>query len=694
MFRPGYLNGLEVTTFKDRLGISIKGMDVFLRAGKPIEERKVPLQLAEGLAACLMGYVKRTACEQQPNGARLVLAELDAAAYAGAHTASFTASVAGANICGGNWDDKRIFTELESTSANSNSANTGKTELSTFVSAIAMAIVEYRNGSDEPKPFLADYHRVLTELDNQNCLPLSVRPVGSTSIFSSAVKDALLLAMDSAYEYLAYGGDQNRAGAPGKPLNWDVKYEPRTNLPFYNAIGDFASLFTDTAAMQRLLSVRLLPNEPAAAAATAAAVVSQPAATNAVPNAAPLKNGATKGSAQPKRNPKNLPARPAHAEHVRGLLDSSRIMLPRGGCYSVLFNGPAGTGKTWDVHNSDEMPVNRVGVSSEVDASLLLGEFNRDEDGAWKPFLGSIAKVVRASMLEAILICFKRNKTASPAFFRQFAHPLAKVLNYLQMDPADADARQQLEEQASPMAAAAWRVIHETYFEIGAPSIGPVRRLFLDEIWDSGGNKEVTTVLKFMMEDERRVILSRAGAGWQDLFAYNVHVVAAGNPDEALGSGRGLSRAVRSRFGFTYGVDYPKQTIEADRVMAGSLQRTKPVTKPASLDLVKSVYEPAPIPVVIPTRATAEAAVQFAKWTREEFKKGALGDLLDPRGVDQITFNSAYIAQTFDVSPKDAFKEAVSGVIGRLCEMDDLGLPLPKQRDTVLDKAKDVSASL
>lgn len=705
MFRPNYLKDKEVKVFKERLGLSIKGMENFLMPNKKEPNRKVALQLVEGLAACLMGYVLKTSIVGTPNFTFSVYGQLELNAYLGCHTADFStvqSSISsGSHVCGANFGDKKIFTEIPSTSAVQGSINTGKTELSVFISALLSACLEYRNGNQDAERFLLDYQKVLDSLKAARALPL-INLAGPPSV-PTALDYDLKVAAESAYEWLAYAGETERVGAPPRPLDWEVELQANSSVPNYNAPTDFASMLTDADEFRDFLATKRFPKE----AATGQTAAPAPSAGNPAPpqtTAAPS-SSTTTGATPPRSrtrqttgtapNPASTkPQRSNESAYVLGIRESSQIMMPRGGSYSVLLKGPAGTGKTWAVFNSDQMPTNRVGVSSEVDAPLLLGEFNRDEDGAWKPFLGSIAKVSRTAMLEAVLVQFKRGKRLEWKEFEKYNHPLVKTLKILQSDPLDTEARRELDAMANPTAPKSWSIINDAYFALEAASVGPVRRLFLDEIWDSAGNKEVTTVLKFLMEDERRVILSRAGAGWSDLFAYNIHLVAAGNPDESMATGIGLSRAVQSRFGFTYGVGYCKEEDEIKRVMSGKDSRQKTIVKPVGFELETSSYEPPVLPILNPPETVAKAAVQFGKWTRDEFKAGALGELLDPRGVEQVAFTTAFIHQQYDITLKNAFLAAVETVVDRLCEMDDLGLPLDTQRKTAVQKAGQVGIGL
>lgn len=702
MYRPNYLKDKEVRVFKDKLGISIKGMEVFNMPNKKEPTRKVALQLAEGLAACLMGFVRKTAFSGTPNFNFSVYGELELAAYAGSHTADFTdvknAVSSLCHVCGANFGDKKVFTEIPSTSSVQSSTNTGKTELSVFVSALLSAIVEYRNGNPDAARFLEDYQKVLDQLNAFNALPLA-NVIGGASNAPAAFSFQLKVAAESAYEWLAYGGEAERTGAPSGVFDWEVERQANAVLPGYNPAQDFASMLTDADEFRDFVATRKLPKERAATSQATAAGNSTAAPTGVATIAAAgtsSRNRQTNRTAATGAAPvvPSKPLRPNLPAYVSGIIDSTRIRMPRGGAYSVLLKGPAGTGKTWAVFNSDKMPTNRVGVSSEVDAPLLLGEFNRDEDGAWKPFLGSIAKVARTAMLEAMLVQFKRGRQLVWKEFEKYSHPLVKTLKILQSDPNDTEARRELDELANPTAPKSWAIINDAYFALEAPSVGPVRRLFLDEIWDSAGNKEVTTVLKFLMEDERRVILSRSGAGWCDLFAYNIHLVAAGNPDEAMATGIGLSRAIQSRFGFTYGVGYCNEAEEIKRTISGATTRQQPIIKPVGLELETSNYEPPVMPALNPSEKVAKASVAFGKWTRDEFKAGSLGELLDPRGVDQIAYATAYLHQEFEITLKDAFLAAVESVVDRLCEMDDLGLPLESQKKTVTQKAGSLGIGL
>lgn len=700
IYRPKYLNGKEVRIFQDKLGISIKGMDSFIIPGKNTPTRKVALQLVEGLAAVLMGYVRRTSWLTNSPDPETVFCELDIDAYEYSHTAQIAqvrqaVSSPTHHLCGGNFTDRRIFTEIGSTSSVAGSTNTGKTEPSVFVSALMTAIIAHRQQNNDAKEFLTAYKNVLDDLSLINALPLSAASTGAASVVVPIdLQQKLLLAAEGAYEWLAYGGAAERSAAPAKPYDWDVEIYSHPALPNYQMQMDFSGMLTDAGLFGDFIVHRDFPNEkplavspqvPAAAAATAP-LKKETGSKKMTP---PVRSTPVTGVAKARLKREKLPS------YIHGIRDSSRIRMPRGGSYSVLLNGPAGSGKTWGAFNADDMPINRVGVSSETDAPLLLGEFNRDEDGAWKPFLGTVASVVRAAMLEAMLVQFKRGRSLNWKNFKKYKkHPLVKTLKILQADPSDKAARLDLSNLADPTNPKAWAIINDAYFALEAADVGPVRRLFLDEIWDSAGNKEVTTVLKFLMEDERRVILSRCGAGWCDLFAYNVHLVAAGNPDESFMTGVGLSRAVRSRLGFTFGVGFCTETEEIERTQAGTDSRKKAVKQPLGFDLENSDYDPPEMLDITPTPDVIKAAVSFGRWTREAFRAGELGELLDPRGVDQLAFTAAYLEATFDLSGKEAFMEAIETICDRLCEMDDLGLPVERQRETVKQKAGTVGINL
>jgi hypothetical protein len=159
--------------------------------------------------------------------------------------------------------------------------------------------------------------------------------------------------------------------------------------------------------------------------------------------------------------------------------------------------------------------------------------------------------------------------------------------------------------------------------------------------------------------------------------------VAAGNPDEAARRGSEFGRALRSRFGFTFGVGYPIEEDEAKLVESSTQSATVLFNyPPIDLALASFTYEP-PVRVAKPiSREMAEAVTKLGTWTRDQRRRGMLGECLDVRGTIQIARTASHLLATGN-TPSQAFKESVEPALARLAKLDEDGLPVDAEVESI-----------
>ena len=363
---------------------------------------------------------------------------------------------------------------------------------------------------------------------------------------------------------------------------------------------------------------------------------------------------------------------------------------------AILFAGPASTGKTRAMLSArDQMPTVRTSMTAESDVALAVGDLGRSPSGEWTPRLGRLSHVVRYGMLAAIVVAFRRGRQLGRDWTRTpFAAPdTVEAIERLAVHPDDPEAIRLLDTHAWPYDPESWDQVNAAWMALEAASIGPTVRLVLDEIHDAAtANSDFQTLLKLALEDERVFLTELGGAGWRPMYCHNVHVTAAGNPDE-----RGqFGRALRSRFAYTIAVGYPSRDEEIGWHKAsftGAAEGVR-ITSARPLSITDGVWEPK----VLPSRALSEpeirAAVDLGVWSREQYSAGRLAEGLDPRGVAAVCRMMSHVAASEAMTAPDAFTASSALVADRLAEMTEMGLPDANQREAVLQKVAQLAKGL
>jgi hypothetical protein len=580
------------------------------------------------------------------------------------------------------------------------------------------------SGRDEGKPLLTSW------LSWTKCLSgIGELPLAGNSILARNIKNGnnpqtadelcrLVRDMaDEAYDLIKWG--KSTVGLDRSQLvsqDCSVKQMTlRAPIGWRSGVEDAMTMLLDPAGLEAFLSDRVYPRSIARTQVAQAQQVAQQAANQrrqrrrASTAAAPVAATPPRPDPAPPPPGAAAPAMTATRQYspeitgpqfqiypwARQVYRASRVCMPQGGCYGSLMVGPAGTLKTTSVFEiGDGMPTVKFSVASQADVALLLGDYGRDHSGQWVPRLGVFARVVRASMLQAFCVALKRGGKIDETLARYSSAPVLAVLEKIKQCPDDADARNELDSAVYPYYPEGWRVFESAYFEAGGHTVGPVVRLFLDEIHDTADNKSIETLLKVALEDARQLMLSMAGAGWVDLVAPNIHFVAAGNPDEAVRRGSEFGRALRSRFGFTVGVGYPDTNSEVELAVSATKKGPGPMfqRQPADLSLAGLSFEPPPWQAKELAPNVAASIREFASHTRDERKNGLIPECLDVRGTVQIARTCAYLMTI--MSRRDAFRQAVEPVLARLVQLDEDGLPFETDVERLRQKADSLSARL
>ncbi|MGH9824119.1 MAG: hypothetical protein ACREDR_12805, partial [Blastocatellia bacterium] len=678
----GY-NGKRILAFDRTLGLDLVGLLSYTDPRRPHPNRKFAPILGEGIAVTSMGLVDQMVLGTAYGIAGTVSCRVRQGAYA--DSVSIRNPVTGDVIAGFRGNDREFVTTLASTSSGA-APGQGKTELSIFPSLLGWSCDLLVSGNDDGIPLLRAWHTWIQQLRGIGELPLTGNSVlgrnvknGNNPSMSGILRTSVLDLADEAYDLIKWG--KSTVGlAPGQlgaqdcsvkqmglhaPIGWRTNIEDAMKMVLNP--GELEAFLTDrvyprstarTQAAQAQQSAQQAANQRrhrrrASAAATAAAVVSVEEQSDPSPAVAAI------------------PTRPKYLPEINGpqfsiypwakqVYRASRVCMPQGGCYGSLMVGPAGTLKTTSVFEiGDGMPTVKFSVASQADVALLLGDYGRDAAGQWVPRLGVFARVVRASMLQAFCVALTRGGKIEQTARRFSGSPIIAILEKLLQSPDDADGRNELDCSVFPYYPETWRVFESAYFESGANTVGPVIRLFLDEIHDTSDNRSIETVLKVALEDARQLILSMAGAGWVDLVAPNIHFVAAGNPDEAVRRGSDFGRALRSRFGFTVGVGYPDPNAEMDLAVNATRSGAGPMfqRQPVDISLPTLSFEPPPWQAKQLSAGAASAIQEFASHTREERSNGLIPECLDVRGTVQIARTTAYLMTL--MPPKEAFKQSV-----------------------------------
>ncbi|HYM00464.1 MAG TPA: hypothetical protein VEZ90_16030 [Blastocatellia bacterium] len=710
----GY-NGKRIPAFDRTLGLDLVGLASYTDSRRPNSNRKFAPILGEGIAVTSMGLVDQLVLGTAYGIAGTVSFRVRETAYT--DSVSMRNPVSGDVYAGFRGNDREFVTTLAS-SSNGAAPGQGKTELSIFPSLLGWACDLLIGGQDDGKPLLTVWLRWINHLRGMGELPLTGNSIagrnvknGNNPSMAGTLKTVALELADEAYDLIKWG--KSTVGLTAGQLvaqDCSVRQMPlRAPIGWRQNIEDAMKMLLNADDLEAFLTDRVFPRSTARTQAAQA----QQSAQQAV-NQRRQKRKAAVASAAAEADPDPTPVKsgpaavvsPRYVPEVTGpqfqlypwakqVYRASRVCMPQGGCYGSLMVGPAGTLKTTSVFEiGDGMPTVKFSVASQADVALLLGDYGRDAAGQWTPRLGTFARVVRASMLQAFCVAVKRGGRIEQTAARYSGYPVVTILEKLVQSPDDADARNELDGAVFPYYPESWRVFESAYFESGANGVGPVIRLFLDEIHDTADNRSIETVLKVALEDARQLILSMAGAGWVDLVAPNIHFVAAGNPDEAVRRGSEFGRALRSRFGFTVGVGYPSPIIEAELAVNATRKGGGPMfqRQPADISLPALSFEPPPWQAKELSSGAALAIQEFSAHTREERQNGLIPECLDVRGTVQIARTTAYLMTL--IPPRQAFQQAVEAVLCRLVQLDEDGLPCESDVERLRQKADLIASRL
>lgn len=633
LFIPKYAGKIAVAWDK-YYGIDIAGNSSFSVADTNRRNpRRVCLPIVEGLAAVCLGQVSGSHLEASGR----IWVKLTGEAYRDSHTtACLPEAVPAPGKCGIGYLD-RGRNEIGS-SFPSTSGRGSKTEISIAALGLIEALLVWRDRRDSRAGDLLAVHLEL--------LSVIGRPADSTRL-AKLVTDV----SDRIYAWISYHGL-----APAASPVAELDFGPVADWPL---AGDAA-------------------DELAAAAS---------GALHRIISDADLLEAELGGSRAPKAAPVPVNTESALERAIRWAGEVGQ---------AILFAGPASTGKTRAMLSArDLMPTVRTSMTAESDVALAVGDLGRSPSGEWTPRLGRLSHVVRYGMLSAIIVAFRRGRQLGRDWTRTpFAAPdTVEAIERLAVHPDDPEAIRLLDTHAWPYDPESWDQVNAAWMALEAASIGPTVRLVLDEIHDAAtANTDFQTLLKLALEDERVFLTELGGAGWRPMYCHNVHVTAAGNPDE-----RGqFGRALRSRFAYTIAVGYPSRDEEIGWHKAsftGAAEGVR-ITSARPLSITDGVWEPK----VLPSRALSEpeirAAVDLGVWSREQYSAGRLAEGLDPRGVAAVCRMMSHVAASEAMTAPDAFTASSALVADRLAEMTEMGLPDANQREAVLQKVAQLAKGL
>ncbi|MCC6745209.1 MAG: hypothetical protein IT175_15210 [Acidobacteria bacterium] len=634
LFIPKY-TGKFAAAWKQRFGIEITGNSSFsVTDTNRRNPRKTCLPIVEGLAAVCFSEV----IASHRDSGSTIWVKLDSAAYEGSHTTVTPPRAAG---CGIGYLD-RGKSEIGS-SFPSTSGRGSKTEISIAALGLIEALILWREQRSERARDLLDAHYELL------CAVELAR--GSAGAASTTLARRVSDVADRIYAWISYYGHK-----PSESPVAELGFGPVLGWPL---AGDAA-------------------DELAAAAS---------GALHRIISDADLLEAELGGSRAPKAATVPVNTESALERAIRWAGEVGQ---------AILFAGPASTGKTRAMLSGrDQMPTVRTSMTAESDVALAVGDLGRSPSGEWTPRLGRLSHVVRYGMLSAIIVAFRRGRQLGRDWTRTpFAAPdTVEAIERLAVHPDDPEAIRLLDTHAWPYDPASWDLVNAAWMALEAASIGPTVRLVLDEIHDAAtANSDFQTLLKLALEDERVFLTELGGAGWRPMYCHNVHVTAAGNPDE-----RGqFGRALRSRFAYTIAVGYPSRDEEIGWHKAsftGAAEGVR-ITSARPLSITDGVWEPK----VLPSRALSEpeirAAVDLGVWSREQYSAGRLAEGLDPRGVAAVCRMMSHVAASEAMTAPDAFTASSALVADRLAEMTEMGLPDANQREAVLQKVAQLAKGL
>ncbi len=656
LFRPGH-TGKPVPFWTDA-GIDLRGNEAWLDPtySGASENRRLSLIIAEGVAACLQGLVAKCA---RPVGT-VVSAEVSERFYNSYDPLKYGS---GPNILVIKEEDVEVtvYSTRRSTSASAK-PNQAKTEPGIISVVLLSALWKFIHGDDTPHFVLNRYQELLSAMDAAGSKTQGGIQGLFDSIIPSAmqdeVKNRLLRTCDAIYQYMAYGRSQ--ADIKGKTAlrTWTLIRSDTHNNPVGWTAGaaDITPILSNYQLFRRVIVDRTWPTST------------------------PLRHSI---GVIPDLRGKDL------------VKISAYISTQEGGPLPVIFQGPPGGGKTTAVRHADDgMPLIRMTITRDMPMYLVVGSYERDGNN-FVPKLGKLAATVRFAMLRSLIISLKRGSPI-PLTLERYSGSgrITDTLGKLAERPTDVNLIHSLDDMAWPYYPE-WKVVEKAYFEAKAHNVGPVIRFFLDEVYDCLGNRKLITILKTMLSDERRVVMGQAGAGWSDMYAYNVHFVGAGNPATAIGAGDFLDQALRSRFAFMVSVGYPSESTELQWVL--SAKESFEPAQPENLSLADATYEPPEAPNIRISDDVARAAVAYARWSRTAVMSGmqstapvnqqCLTSALDPRVAKQIATATQYLVDQ-GISLNEAFTKVVDAMIDRFVPANEEGLPLDQQRIAAVQKAE------
>ena len=642
--------GKNAIAWDRRFGIDISGNSSFSVADTNRRNpRKVCLPIVEGLAAVCLGQISGSHLDSS----RRIWVKLSPEAYRDSHTTACLpqpAPAPGRDAIG--YLDRasnEIGSSFPSTSdraarspASARFRRGSKTEISIAALGLIEALVVWRDGRDSrAKDLLAAHLELLRTIErNQG------GPAASTRL-ATLVTDV----SDRIYSWISYHGHK-KAESPvpelgfGPVAEWPLAGDAADELASA-ASGSLHNIISDVTRLEEEL-----------------------------------------GSSRPRSAIQSV------ADAESALQRAIRWAGEVG--QAILFAGPASTGKTRAMLSArDQMPVVRTSMTAESDIALAVGDLGRSASGEWTPRLGRLSHVVRYAMLAAIIVSLRRGRQLPRDWTRSpFAAPdTVEAIERLGVHPDDPEAIKLLDRHAWPYDSESWDQVNAAWMALEAATIGPTVRLVLDEIHDAAtANSDFQTLLKLALEDERVFLTELGGAGWRPMYCHNVHVTAAGNPDE-----RGqFGRALRSRFAYTVAVGYPSRDEEIGWHQAsftGCPEMVR-ITSARPISITDGVWEPQVSRARALSESEIRAAVDLGVWSREQYSAGRLAEGLDPRGVAAVCRMMAHLSAAEGINAPDAFAASAALVADRLAEMTEMGLPDANQREAVIQKVAQLAKGI
>lgn len=694
--------------FQQLLGLNLQANSTWVDASVPARlagtqaqsKRTLSAHGVEALEAALMGRVSKV----DITGATLIF-EVSADAYDHSVVKQQIGMLPGPVVAGIEPLNATIYTNLASTSSQW-AGNAGKTELSSFVAVLLMAINDYRlDGHSAAKEVVSAYHAVAQVLHTMGELPLtggsqqarSLRGGGAIARTRISNLEGLVrTAMDALYIYAAYTREKSYGGSPTRAKTWALEHRGLAAVPNWQPTNlDMAELLTDEPALSGFLNDRQWPRQATPAPTSQPSPQppppppSQPAQSSAPPPPPPP---------QPTPVPQQTPPRPRSAFDALVIGTSLCVAETEGGCANLIVTGPPAGGKTTGLlEASDQMPTVMIELSEEMLVRDIVANIERNPDGTWGPVLHPWGQVCRTAMLRALLIALERGGSVKETLkkYRQSQPTVVKILKALASKPGDKDAIVELDKAAKPEYGEQWYPIDSAYWESGASQVGPVFRFIFDEIFDGARNRKLNTFLKGIMAKRRLFSLGIAGAA--PLTALNVHITAAGNASAA----DKFQSAVISRFHCSYALSAPgKQSlIERAKHMVktakeSATSKPKPEKPPINFALVEHSFVPPVRKVSDLTDGCYDKLSELSEFTCTQFQARRFAEPIDARGVIALASMIAHM-KGGGMSEKAAFVAAGQSVVSKVVKIDPIwGLPIEQDKNDMLVKINALSSSL